>query len=98
MGIPALSGQSEGGRGGRWHTLVPGLMKAIDGPKDWKEGPGPPSPAPRAHDYPYFISWYLLFCFILLAFTQTCWFQWMRRGGAGLSRSCYDPFIVIAGK
>lgn len=46
MGIPALSGQSEGGRGGRWHTLVPGLMKAIDGPKDWKEGPGPPSLRP----------------------------------------------------
>lgn len=34
MGIPALSGQSEGGRGGRRHTLVLGLMKAIDGPKD----------------------------------------------------------------
>lgn len=46
MGIPALSGQSEGGRGGRWHTLVPGLMKAIDGPKDWKEGPGLPSSRP----------------------------------------------------
>lgn len=52
MGIPALSGQSEGGRGGRRHTLVLGLMKAIDGPKDWKEGPGPPSSRPTRRRLP----------------------------------------------